>query len=841
MRIERWSHDGRCRRPARTKMVLAMALAASGVAHEVRADSAVGTGSASGSQINPSGQLPGLATGRLSNFWEQSRSPTGLLYPRPPLFPDLVQSTSNPDWWSSGWAEVGYIGTAGKTGVAAFREYGDFSTGPLISNAGFLAENHKTADYVSANVGNVLRDDQYYQVNFGRYGLFNTTLSFDSIPHVFSTDSKILWDGAGTGRLTLPEGLTPGASSAAQVEAAFSTSTPGEVKLTREKAGVAVSYTPSEEYELFLRVNNEWRKGTRGFGATFGMPNQAGATELIEPIRYKTLEIAGGLRFKGEEFQANITYAGSFFSNDIASLVWDNPGLTNLALGAYIPAQGRLALTPSNNYHTLKGDVAWAFSPKTRFAASASFARLRQDEDLIPPTISTGTINGVATAINLGNWNSVDALSQRTAGAAIDTYNVFAQFEVNPVPELRLDLEVQGRGEDNKTNYVALNPLTGQYGYIALDGGLAPNNQRLSGVYEPNVTGSLVQIRNIPYARDNFDITGKAAYQFANRYRVQLALTRKAIHNDRREVINSVDNRLSTQFSSRAHEWGTFRVTYEYANLNGDDYVPYPYGPYDTFSLPGYLPRFAAGDAPFTLNELRKFDVADRTEHKVKAQTNFLVSEKLDFQLSGDFRSDRYEADYGLRKAEIYDVNAELNYQLSLNTTFNAFYSYQGRNRNSANIRSGTLIANAAAGSSSYPLANAWTEANDDKSHVFGVGAHHKIDNVTIDVNYTYMHSNGAIGYTYASAAAISNRLTPEQAGTAFPDTVFDNQILETSVLWNYTAKLAIRAYYRLEYEKLDDFHYTGMPNVVANNIYLGAIPENYTAHIIGLFFQYSY
>ena len=43
--------------------------------------------------------------------------------------------------------------------------------------------------------------------------------------------------------------------------------------------------------------------------------------------------------------------------------------------------------------------------------------------------------------------------------------------------------------------------------------------------------------------------------------------------------------------------------------------------------------------------------------------------------------------------------------------------------------------------------------------------------------------------------------------------------------------------YYRREYEKLDDFDYTGLTNIAANNIYLGAIPENCTAQLFGVFF----
>jgi MtrB/PioB family decaheme-associated outer membrane protein len=841
----RKNHGGGRRSPSRTKIVVAVALAATGVSHEALADSAVGVGSAWGNQLNPAGlPLGGLATGRLSNTTENSRTPTGLLYPRPPRLPALVQSTTDPDWWRSGWAEVGYLGNSGTTGTASFREYGDFTPGPVVS-AGFHTENHKSANYFSINMGSVARTDQYYQLKFGKYGLYGAVASFDSTPHVFSTNSKILWSGAGTGDLNLPSGLTPGGSTVAQVEAAFRNTPFSEVKLTREKAGFAMNYTPSERYEAFFKLSNETRQGMRGFGATFGMPNRSGATELVEPIDYKTIDLAAGLRYKVEKLQANITYSGSFFRNDINTLVWENPGLTSNAAGAFIPREGRMPLAPSNSYNTIKGDVAWVFSPKVRFAGSGSYASMRQNADLVPPTIGTGIIRGQAAGaagnINLSNWNTTDSLSQRTAGASLDTYNVFAQVVATPTSNLRLDVEMRGRGEDNKTNYLGLNPLTGQYGYIALDGGLAPGNARLAGVYEPTVAGSRVQIRNIPFARDYLDFTGRALYTLANRDKILVSVANRSIHNDRREVINTNDRRVTAQYSSRTHEWGTYRFTYEYADLKGDEYNPYPYGPYETTSMPGYIPRFPNGDAPFTLNEFRKYDVANRSQHVAKAQTNFIVSEKFDIQLTGDFKSDQYKADYGLRKAEIYNVNAAANYNLSVNTSFNAFYSYQGRNRHARSIASGTLIASGAAGSSSYPLANTWATTNDDTSHVLGGGLHHQMDNIVIDINYSYLQANSIYGYSFASVAALSGAVTAAQAGGAFPDTGFAHQLLETNVLWQFNEKIGIRSYYRLEYEKLSDFHYTGLTNVINRNIYLGAIPQNYTAHVFGMFFQYSY
>jgi hypothetical protein len=508
----------------RMRLFMGTALAALAAVSAARADSAVGVGTPLGTLLNPAGNsfyLPYNPMG-MSAFFQNSRSPTGLLYPRPLLYPQMVQSRSNPNWWSSGWAEIGYLGTAGDTGAASFREYGDLSAGPIINSAGFLAENRDSAFYLSANVGSVGRSDQTYQLTLGKYGVFSGTLFFDSIPHVFSTNAKVLWEGAGTGHLTLPPGLTPGASTPNQVQSALAALFPGEVSLTREKAGMALTYTPHELSEVFFRFGYENREGTRPLGATFGYPFQHGATELVEPIEYRTFDINAGARLKGETLQANLTYAGSFFRNDIPALVWDNPGLWNLPAGPYIPPQGQMALPPDNDYHTAKGDLAWAFT-RGRFAASASYASMKQNSALLPPTIGSGVISGVTGPIDLVNWNTIGALSQDTALAEISTFNGFAQLQFNPTPQLRFNFEVRNRNEDNKTNYVAFNPLTGQYGYVALDGGLSSFAPILSGVYEPSVAGQRVQVRNIPFATDTLTLTAKAGYRLANRDRIEIA------------------------------------------------------------------------------------------------------------------------------------------------------------------------------------------------------------------------------------------------------------------------------------------------------------------------------
>lgn len=826
----------------RSCLLVGAAFTALAATSPVRADSAVGASIPLGTQLNPTGLsyfLPNNPMG-LSQFFQNSRTPTGLLYPRPYLYPPMVQSQSNPDWWSSGWAEIGYLGTAGTTGTATFREYGDLSAGPIVNSASFLGENRRTAFYLSANMASVGRSDQTYQLTLGKYGVFSGTLYFDSIPHVFSTNSKVLWDGAGTGRLTLPSTLTPGASTPNQVQSVLAALFPGEISLKREKAGAAFTYTPGELSEVFFRFGYEEREGTRPLGATFGYPYQNGATELVEPIEYRTFDINAGARFKGETVQANLTYVGSFFRNDIPALVWDNPGLSSLPPGSYIPTQGQLALPPDNDYHTVKGDLAWAFT-RGRLAASASYASMKQNSALLPPTISSGVVDGVNGPIDLANWNTVNALSRDTALAEIDTFNGFAQFQYNATPQLRFDLEARYRSEDNKTNYVAYNPLTGQYGYIALDGGLAAFLPNLSGVYETNVAGQRVQIRNIPFATDTLTLTAKGAYRFAKGDRIELAYANKSIDYSNREIGDADDNRFSVQFVTRTREYGTTRVTYEYANVSGDTYVSYPYGAFNSTSLAGYVPAYPTGDAPFTLGPLRKYDIADRTEQALKSQTNFIVSDKVDLQLGANFRVYDYDADYGLKSARNLNLNAELTYQVSLATNINIFYSFQHYKREAASINPDGGSPDDQPGSPTYPLENMWSQEAKDQNHVFGAGIRHTINTVTLDLNYTYTHGNSAIGYTYATPGAFFYDVTPEQAGNAFPDNTFTHHLLETSVLWKYTPKIGVRGFYRLEHEEIEDFHYTGLTQVINNNIYLATIPDSYTAHVFGVFFQYSY
>jgi len=824
----------------------ALLLAATVLAGPAFADTGATGYGAPGNVLNPAG-LPvnrPVDTDGLSPYADGTRSPTGLLYPAPFRTPPMTQSESDPDWWYSGWVEGGFIGTVGHdTKSAMLNEYGDWRSGGVLTNLGFLAENRATALYVSGLAENIGRTDQYYQVKIGRYGVFDWTSYFDSIPQVYSTTAKSLWDGIGTGNLTLRDGLTPATSSAAQVSAVAAAVGDSTLSVTREKAGTGVTYTPLKELDLFVKASNEWRTGTQPISATFGYPFQNGANQIIEPIHYQTIDVSTGARWKTDDFQANLTYSGSFFRDGNQSLTWQNPGIAaNATPGAFIPTVGQLSLPPNNDYHTLKGDFAAVISPALRVSGSLSYSLMRQNDNLLAPTADSGVIRGAAATINLDQWNSAAALVRPSADAAVDVFNAFAQVHYTASPSLNFTFEVRDRDEKDLTNYLAYNPQTGQLGYIAIDGGLAGFISSMSGVYEPTVPGSLVQIRNMPFANDNLQLTASGAWRLDNHLKLDLSLSQNEITHTVREVPNADDDIAKLSVAATGYSWGSARLSYQFARRTGSDYDSNPYSPYYTSSLPGYIPATPAGDTAFALSDLRKFDVANRTEHKVSAQTNFILASDLDLQIGGGATIEDYDAQYGLQSSTQWNASTSVNYQISNATAITGFFNAETQNRGVANINASGSGNNGFAGSAAYPLANAWTETVGSHDYTVGATFRHSWGDFEFNADYTFTHSSSALNYAFAGTGAFYNLESAAAAGNSFPDITFESHALETSLRWRVTDTLSTRLQYRFAYQNVTDFHYTGLTAGALNgNTYLGVVPENFTAHSVGLFAQYAF
>ena len=797
------------------------------------------SGSSHGNQLNPANQPPGLTTNTaaFNIFQENLRTPSGILYGDVMKWPEL-KPLGETSWKYSLSLEAGYLGATGDTGSAAFREYGDWSEGLILNRFRSIAENEETAQYIKVHGGGVGRDDQYLEFATGKYGNYDISIAYDSTPHLFTTNAHVLWQGIGTNNLTLPNNLTPGLNTTAEILNAFQSINPSTLALERDKLSVSFNVDSLKQLKLFADGSIEWREGTRPFGGAFTYPTLGQVAETVEPVDYLTHTINLGFSYSGSTYQANLSYAGSFFRNNNKTLIWDNPGLfftTPPANVILTPEQGQFALAPDNNSHNIRGDLATTLPFwNSRLTVSASYNVSSQNDSLVPPTINTGLIGNPGRTINLDQWNTLNALSSRTADAEIESLDLHSKVTMRPITKLNLIGELRYRDQDNKTDYTAFNPLTGEYGYLALDGGLGGPFPSLSTIFDPTRPGDRVRFRSIPFDKDTLLVSAGANYRLSNKTKIFTSYEREEMHYSHREVDEVVDNRYKLQLSHRKIGLGTLRFSYEFSDRNTDDYNFNPYEPFYTSSLPNFISRFTDGNEPHTLSALRKYDLAEKDTHSISLKFNAIIRDNMDIMVTGSYVDEDYDADFGLNYTESVTANIEWNYQFALNGSLYAYYSFQSDERRLTNINdAGPRAADPDPGGPVYPLDNLWSEKISEKNHSIGSGLNISLGEITINLDYSYLHSDGKFNYSFASPAAILGSPALQEVADGFPDQTFTYHLFEGNAKWQVRENINLNFLYRYERENLDDFHYNGLTEpVVGNDIYLLTIPENYKTHI---------
>ena len=157
-------------------------------------------------------------------------------------------------------------------------------------------------------------------------------------------------------------------------------------------------------------------------------------------------------------------------------MMFENPLFITTNTIAGVPAttftQGQFDLYPDNDYYNLKAEFARKFPNflKSRITGVVSLARSQQNDNLIPSAIEPltgGTINGVPTA---NVWNTTASLSRLSADARIDTTLADLGIILNPARALAVRGKVRYFDTDNSTEYLACNPLTGQWGRLLNNG-----------------------------------------------------------------------------------------------------------------------------------------------------------------------------------------------------------------------------------------------------------------------------------------------------------------------------------------------------------------------------------
>jgi hypothetical protein len=860
-------------------------------------DSASGVDTVLGNALNPGRPSAPIPQDPAAS-WSR-RSPSGWLYPIPFALPEERRSTED-GWEYSGWAEFGTLGGDANSTATLFRMYKDLRNGFYFNNFGFQLEKPGTALYVESEGGGVGRLDQFYGLRFGRYNDWKLKLFYNETPHVYTTAYRSLWDGVGTDNLTLAPttpalvaggGNAPAQAVSGDIRTALATIPESQLQVVRKKAGIEYDITLSDAWRAYASYTHERREGARPFGAVWGGFDGGGNVEIPESIDYTTHEATAGVSYRDLQQSLNIRVSASLFRNNIDTMTFQNPlsaaisGTAGLSPGIF--TAGRYDLVPDNDYFQLRGEYARSFPDfyQSRFTAVASVSASRQNDRLIAPTLFalTGGTNLATGAPLANNWNTTDALSRPNADLKTDTALIDVGWTSRPLEPLSVTGKVRYYQARDESSYWSCNPLTGEWGRIINEGsgsvvvGANPvpaNNPAGTspGVY--NTVGCNLAaaralgivpdsgdapIARIPlnYRQMNYKLTGD--YQIDKASSLIGTYERETIDRDPRERERMWEDKYTLAYTNRGFEQATLRASYEYSRRSGSEYIVDPYQAYSSASL-GPLPTANLTNVASwirNISSFRMFDLADRTSNVLNAMFNTALLPDLDAGLSAQWNDADYpNSQYGrVGHARRGSISLELNYRPSAALNVYGFYSYQVGSMNQRGIQQGFCLIGTAgvtaanflsqcpeAGSSLYPLDNAWSVDSDDRNQVAGLGLRYDFTRALADVNYTYSFGRSKISYQYGPG--ISLGLTPTQialAGNGFSDLTFLQNVLEASLLVPINKTVAARFYYRFENGKVNDWHYAGVaqnPVPATNAVYLDSGLQDYRVNVFGLFLR---
>jgi MtrB/PioB family decaheme-associated outer membrane protein len=707
---------------AHTVALLAGAVLAQGAAVEpVRADS--GVGADAGNALNPAPINP-----TTSGWWMDeeglgtripaARTPSGWLY-NIPLDPggEIEAIVSDDGWATSGSIELGGIRTYGDDRSQGFRVYKDLSGGPYVNNFAASSEKRDEARFAEIVGGGIGRNDQFYSLQFGRYNDWKVTTFYNETPQIFTASYRSLWNGVGSGNLTLsnltPGGTTNAATTQANIQNALAVTGNSDLEILRKTAGVRYDTKLDDSWKFYSSFTNEKRKGSRPFGAVFGGGGGGGNVEIPESIDYDTRDFLAGIQFSDSGSSFNLRASASFFRNDIDTMTFENPlfitlnGSTGLSPTTF--TRGRFDLAPNNEHYKIKGEYARALPDLYRgnVTATVALGSMRQNDNLIAPTeypLTGGTVTAGGTSL-ADVWNTTAALSRQSAQARIDTRLADVGLSLKPAGGLDVKGKLRYYGTSNAMQYQSCNPLTGQWGRLLNDGsGLSLANGAynsancdLAAVQAMNIapTAGNIPIRSVPYDYEQLNTSLAADYRIDRTSSVNAAIERESYRREFRERDRTWEDKIKLGYVDRTPIDGTIRLSYEHARRRGSEYNTNPYQPFLSASM-GPAPTANGVNVSswfHSIEQFRSFDLADRDQNIVNGRVNYALRPDLDGAVTVQFKDAEFPGQYGRTgRQQQNSITFDLSYQSGSTAVLYGFYTYQAGTMSQKGVQPNSCI-----------------------------------------------------------------------------------------------------------------------------------------------------
>jgi MtrB/PioB family decaheme-associated outer membrane protein len=680
----------------------------------------------------------------------------------------------------------------------------------LIGNIDLRSRNRDTARFWGLRGSNLGLDTRNLQFDIGTQGRYRFWAEYDQIEKRGNDTGRTLYNGAGSGTLSLPAGFagiattdTTAALRAAKVDPFLQ-----KLDLRQERKNYIAGFSTelARGWQASARVRHERKEGIRLQGGVFGNSGGNPRSSLIpEPVDYETNELEAAVEYATQKMQVRVTYTLSHFSNDNAALTWPNPyqqiaGWATSPLTGFPTGIGQLALPPDNQAHHLGVNGGYNLSQTTRLGYTLAFGRMTQNEPFLPYAATPGIV--INTPLPR---SSLDGKANTTLA------NLNVTSRVLPTLTLRGSYKYDER--DDKTPQA-------QYIYVGGD-----SMQQL-GVATPRAR------TNLPLSHKQHLVKLDADYRAFAGIKLNAGYDYDQIHRTNEEAAKTKEHTVRLGARRTLSDTVTGAVSYAHSRRRYDNYHDIPFE--ESFS-PEYRATLAANVAWDNNPLVRKYPFSNRDRDRLKFNLNASPLEKVALGFAADYYNDDYKSDkstlLGRQDAKGTTYTLDAGFTPVDNVTTYAFYThdnYKSRQQG----RSATAATKAASGLEG-PFATDWWVNVNNKANTVGIGF--KVNEFRSRIDFGgdlfYTTTTGHIEPTHATLTLLP-----------LPDNKTRLAGLQLFAKYQLQKNGWLRLSFLHQKYKESDWAWDNVsPTLLANVITTGQQPPDYTVSVVGLSYIYRF
>ena len=696
-----------------------------------------------------------------------------------------------------------FLDEPSKREKAKLEEYRDLSQQPF---GAFGIRLFKPDESYAVEMGGskIGQEDQEFFLGAGRPGLWRFDFDWNQIPHVYSTNARMLATESARGVFTLP---TPRPN----LNAYNTARELDEISQRWDVGRFSFTLTPTPDLDILLEYTRIKKDGEKPLSLGMGSPG-SNFIEVLEPIDQTIHDFRAKASWVGEGWQIQAAYALSIFENALSSVTADAPcfGLTApVAAGGCAadattsPATGRAALPPDNMAHTVSLAGGVNLPMRTRVTANASYSLRLQDDKFLPHTINPS----ISSPLLALPRQSLDGM------VGIFLFNVNAT--TRPLPPLTVSARYRLYDFDDMSDELIFP------GHVVND--------------RPPVSTEPRRATRFEYTKHNADVD--ARWRFDSMFATTLGVGWERWDRISHREADSDEYSGKLALDATPLDWLLARLTYRPSLRRISDYNTFAHLEHTV--VEEVTPdEEAQGQSPL----LRKFDEADRNRHRVDLLVQLSPLEGLTVTPTASYRYDDYDDSFfGLRNAENWTIGFDVGWAPAAWMAVNAGYSYE---RIDQEQRSRSRPVTGAV-TFDFPDFD-WVSDNVDTFHTIYATARATLIPDVLEWLFEASYSRGNTEIkTRNPVTPTSGTAAQRTTATAKPFADLENTLLRLGTAVRYRFAKAWSVSLGYFFEKFDEQNYrtdTLNPFQTATaSIYLGNDLKDYTAHVITLALGYRF